>query len=196
MKFQTLAISAALATPVVAVAGLKLTRSGYESPNYSVVQEIEGAEIRRYPTMAVVSTKRANGAGNRERDSRFMRLFGYIDKGNDADQKIAMTTPVLMGANDSMSFVIPTEVAEKGSPSPKSKDVFLDKFKGGTFAAMRFKGGRGEAVEEEAVARLRKLLATEELKPATKAEPIFAYYDPPWTPKFLRRNEVLLRLKP
>jgi hypothetical protein len=25
------------------------------------------------------------------------------------------------------------------------------------------------------------------------AEPMFGYFDPPWTPAFLRRNEVMIR---
>jgi hypothetical protein len=30
----------------------------------------------------------------------------------------------------------------------------------------------------------KKLVAT--------GEPVFAYYDPPWTPGFMRRNEVMI----
>jgi hypothetical protein len=28
-----------------------------------------------------------------------------------------------------------------------------------------------------------------------QGDPVFAYYDPPWTPAFLRRNEVMFRIE-
>jgi hypothetical protein len=41
------------------------------------------------------------------------------------------------------------------------------------------------------LARLQGWLERERL-PAL-AGPVFGYFDPPWTPGFLRRNEVMLR---
>ena len=51
-------------------------------------------------------------------------------------------------------------------------------------------GSRTEENEHAALEKLRAWLATQNLTP--RGEPLFAYYDPPWTPVFLRRNEVLI----
>ena len=56
---------------------------------------------------------------------------------------------------------------------------------------LRYSGGRNAEKEAAALARLRAWMKAEnftELSP-----PIFAYFDPPWTPAFLRRNEAMLR---
>ncbi len=186
-----------LAGAVCLAGGLGLTRGSYESPDYEVVAERDGFEVRHYAAMAVVSTEMADDAGRRERDDRFMRLFRYIDKGNADQEKIAMTTPVFMdaGGTGSMSFVIPKEVDAGGAPKPEDDGVFLDSIDSGKFAALRFRGGsRDRDAEQAAIAKLRKSVEAAGLKIADGAAPLLAYYDPPWTPRALRRNEVLLRL--
>ena len=55
---------------------------------------------------------------------------------------------------------------------------------------MRFGGWSDAKNEQRAVAKLRKWL--DEHKIAARGAPVFAYYDPPWTPPFLRRNEVMV----
>ncbi len=188
---------AVLTVPAIAYGGLKLSRAGYESPRYKVESKQDGFEVRRYPAMKVVSTKMDPAADRGQRDSRFMRLFRYIDKGNAAGQKIAMTTPVFMeagGEGGAMSFVLPEGVAEAGAPEPGSEQVYLAEIEGGRYAALRFRGSRSTEAERKAAARLRTALEKAGLKGDTGA-PIFAYYDPPWTPRALRRNEVLIRLR-
>ena len=64
---------------------------------------------------------------------------------------------------------------------------------GGRFAVLRFSGGRNAKRESETLARLQTWLAAEGLK--TSAPPVYGYFDPPWTPSFLRRNEVMLRIE-
>ena len=197
MKQSIIAATALIAAPAAAFAGLKLTRAGYESPSYKVERKADGFEIRTYSEIPVASTKMAPAAGKQEQDSRFMQLFRYIDKGNTDSKKIAMTTPVFMeadGRKGAMSFVIPSKVAAGGAPSPSGKGVYLDKIEGGKFAVARFKGKRGGDTERAATEKLRAALKSAGI--ATKAAPpLFAYYDPPWTPKALRRNEVFLRVK-
>lgn len=175
----------------------QLTRAITETPDYKVVSKPDGFEIREYPAMAVASTKMDARASKQQQDERFMRLFRYIDKGNAEGQKIAMTTPVFMetgGAEGAMSFVIPKEVTDSGAPAPNSDDVYLSTIPGGQFAALRFRGARSGEAEAKAVAKLEQRMAKAGVQ-AAGGDPLFAYYDPPWTPKALRRNEVLIRLK-
>ena len=90
----------------LAVAGCKVTRSGYESTPYQVVRSDGKFQVRDYPALTVVETPMA-GSRNGD-DGSFMRLFGFITGKNVAKQKIAMTTPVFMSGsetNATMAFV-------------------------------------------------------------------------------------------
>ena len=58
---------------------------------------------------------------------------------------------------------------------------------------LRFAGGRTVENEKAAIEKLTAWLEGQKL--AGKGDPIFAYYDPPWTPVFLRRNEVMIRIR-
>jgi len=53
-------------------------------------------------------------------------------------------------------------------------------------------GGRNQSNEQEALGRLRAWVESRQLQ--VEGEPLFGYYDPPWIPTFLRRNEVMLRV--
>ena len=184
-----------LGTSVIGLAGIKLTRNGYESPKYTSQKNSGGFEIRKYREMTVVSTKKSRSNANEEKDSRFMRLFRYIDKSNDKGEKIAMTTPVFMGMQGNegeMSFVLPRKIAAEGAPIPSSASLYIVNIKPGTFAAMRFRGRSSK--EKIAAKRLQEKIRNAELTVDKNAKPIFAYYDPPWIPVFLRRNEVLIKI--
>jgi len=158
-----------------------------EIPDYKVVTEDGKFEVREYPELALVRT--AAGEGD------FMRLFRYISGANESEQKIAMTAPVLMkheGENKGMSFIVPRDVAAAKVPAPKDAAVETDELPAGRFAVYRYSGGRSKANEREALEKLR--VWSKERKIETAGEPIFGYYDPPWIPPFLRRNEVMLRI--
>jgi len=173
------------------------SRAGYESAPYTVAQTLEpNAELRDYPVLTVVSTP---GKGPND-DGSFMRLFRYIQGDNQTEAKIAMTTPVLMDRkadadhSTTMSFVVPTDVATKGAPAPKAENVAVTSRPAGRYAVLRFTGK--QSPENEAAA-LKQLQAILKAKSITSAGPAtFAYYDPPWTPGPLRRNEVLLPVNP
>ena len=122
-----------------------------------------------------------------------MRLFRYISGANQEEAKIAMTTPVLIDVTESkMSFVIPKKIAEAGAPNAKQNNVKLETRDAGRFAVYRFRGGWGSARADKARNTLAKWLALEDL--SAVGEPQLANYDPPFTPPFLRRNEMMVRL--
>ena len=184
-----------LAGSALGFAGIKLTRGGYESPKYQSKKHPSGFEIRNYSAMTVVSTKKEKSKSTKERDSRFMRLFKYIDKSNSKSEKIAMTTPVFMGVDGNegeMSFILPQKVAAKGAPTPNSDALYITKMNPTKFAAMRFRGKPSK--ENEAAKKLIKKIQDAGFSISKNAKPIFAYYDPPWIPVFLRKNEVLIQI--
>jgi hypothetical protein len=178
----------------LAVAGCKLTRSGYESAPYQVVRADGKFQVRDYPALTVVETPMA-GSRNGD-DGSFMRLFGFITGRNEAKQKIAMTTPVFMSGNETnatMAFVLPAKLKSGAVPQPSDGAVTVRELPAARFAVLRYSGGRNAKKEAEALARLKAWMATERL--SALSPPVYAYFDPPWTPAFLRRNEVMLRME-
>ena len=180
---------------VVAFLGWTLvSRTAYESAEYSVIEKDGSFEIRQYPDLMLVTTKTESDLqGN---DGSFMRLFGYISGANEKEQKVSMTTPVFMESGEEatgqMGFVIPKQVASSGAPQPSAADVKIRKREGGRFAVIRFSGRLDSKSAEKQEAKLREWIAEKRLECEDEAEQ--AGYDPPFTPPFLRRNEVLIRL--
>ncbi len=172
--------------------GCGTVRAGYESAPYQVVRANGGFEVRDYPVLRVVETPMAGGSSGS--DGSFNRLFRFISGGNEANQKIAMTTPVLMSGNDTnatMAFVMPAKMKTGDVPKPADGNVKVREVPPGRFAVLRYSGGRSPTNEAEALKRLRAWMKSEGLKELSP--PIYGYFDPPWTPAFLRRNEVMVR---
>lgn len=188
----------AVTVTLLAVAGgafVNTSRAGYETASYEVVEKEGKFEIRKYAAHKLVTTSMMSPGEN----GSFGRLFRYISGDNEGERKIAMTTPVFMPATSEgemmeMQFVIPAEVAASGAPAPKDSSVTVKSMSGGRYAAIRFSGVNNKDLRRKKLAELREQLKQRNLR--TVGGPIFAGYDPPWTPGPLRRNEVLLRIAP
>ena len=63
-------------------------------PEYSVIEESHGIEIRRYDPFVIASTQLGE-AGDEGLSTGFRVLAGYIFGGNTPGEKLAMTAPVL-----------------------------------------------------------------------------------------------------
>ena len=187
----------AMITGLGTLAGLVATgcgtvRGGYESAPYQVVRASGKCEVRDYPALTVVETPVArDGKGS---DGSFNRLFRFITGGNEARQKITMTTPVFMSGSDTnptMAFVMPAKMKTGEVPKPSDGKVTVRELAAGRFAVLRYSGRRNAKNETKSLERLRAWMEAEALKEL--APPVYGYFDPPWTPAFLRRNEVMLR---
>lgn len=179
---------------VVAIGSVVTSRAGYETTKYEVVEKDGDFEIRRYEAHVVVATPMAEGSQN----GSFGKLFQYISGKNLGEKKIEMTTPVFMPASDNgepgeMQFVVPAEVAEAGAPAPSDASVKLGRMEAGNYAAIRYSGVARQEDRKKHLEMLRARLL--ELKLEAVGNPIYAGYDPPWTPGPMRRNEVILRVK-
>ena len=176
------------------VAGCQATRAGYESAPYKVVRSDGKFQVRDYSALTVVETPMA-GSRNGD-DGSFLRLFGFITGKNEAKQKIAMTTPVFMSGNETnttMAFVMPAEMKSGAVPKPADGSVTVRELAAGRFAVLRYTGGRNGEKEAESMAQLKAWMESERW--SVLSPPVYGYFDPPWTPSFLRRNEVMLRTK-
>jgi DNA gyrase inhibitor GyrI len=194
MKRMWLWIFIAVVVVGLLLAGCQATRGGYESAPYKVVRSNGKFELRDYPALSVVETPMANPDGS---DGSFMRLFRFITGANEGKQKIAMTTPVFMSGgptNLTMAFVLPAKMKPGEAPKPSDGAVTVRELPAGRFAVLRFSGGRNAKKEAETLARLKAWMEAEKL--SVLSPPVYGYFDPPWTPAFLRRNEVMLRTEP
>ncbi len=174
------------------VFAFKNSRASTETPDYRVTRTDGAFELRVYPALRLAKTGMAS-----DMDGSFMRLFGYITGKNERSESIAMTTPVIIdrkAGEGSMSFIVPKATLDKGVPQPKSEQVRIDDLAAGTFAVHRFKGTSRGKDEKAALEALKAWCQAQKIE--VQGEPLFAYYDPPWTPAFMCRNEVLLRVKP
>ena len=172
--------------------GCRATRAGYESAPCQVVRSSGNFAVRDYPALMVAETPMTRIRN--DTDGSFMRLFRFITGKNEAKQKIAMTTPVFMsgsGANAAMAFVLPAKLPAGKVPKPTDGAVRVQEWPAGRFAVPRFCGGRNPKNEAAALQQLKDWMKAEGL--SVLSPPVFAYFDPPWTPGFLRRNEVMLR---
>lgn len=186
-----------------------------EEPKYSVLEARDGFEVRLYEPQVVAETLvtgEFGGGGN----EGFRRVAGYIFGGNDGGRKIAMTAPVAQerspGERDGMkiamtapvaqekkgegwtvAFVMPAEHTMATLPKPNDPRVTLREVPARRVAAVTFSGTWG-AERFDAVAReLLEKLDAAGFVPSGPA--VYARYDPPWTPWFLRKNEVLVPLQ-
>ncbi len=175
---------------IISIVAWRTSRFAYESAPYTVIEADGKFEIREYPSITIVSTRMKNA--DPMEGGTFMTLFDYIAKGNEAEEKIAMTTPVFMttGQDAEMSFVVPQEVAEAGAPAPKNESVDVKQLQMGKVAAYRYSGSWSQEAKDAAAEKLQTWVKEKGLSPA--GDLMTAGYDPPFTPPFLRRNEVLV----
>jgi hypothetical protein len=182
-----------LAVVLVAVLYWRTSRAAYETARYTVVGADGDFEIRDYAALVLADTPMAGGDASR--NGGFGRLFRFITGANEAQRKLAMTTPVLVDpgpANSRMAFVMPANIALPDIPKPTDQAVGLREVGACRYAVLRFSGSISEKSQDDAHARLLARMKTLGLE--ALSGPQFAYYDPPWTPPSWRRNEVLVRI--
>jgi hypothetical protein len=192
MKRLLIGSSLCIAATLLLVVGCRATRAGYESAPYKVVRAEGRFELRDYPALVVVETPLSPDGS--DANGSFNRLFRFISGANEAGQKIPMTTPVFMSreaSNATMAFVMPAKLKPHEVPGPNDAKVRARQLEEGRFAVLRFRGARNETNEARALQELQARMLAEGL--TALSAPVFSYFDPPWTPPPLRRNEVMLR---
>lgn len=160
---------------------------------FTVTGTAGDVEFRKYPTMILATV-----SGGPE-DEMFSLLFRYITGQNQTRTQIPMTAPVITGekitmtspvisVEGAMSFVMPQTYTEISLPEPLDSRISLVKVPERTIAIIRFSGSADENTVREMT---RRLLAVLEHERITVIEsPFLMRYNHPWTPGFLRRNEV------
>lgn len=168
-----------------------------EKPEYVVELSSNGIEVRNYQEYWIAECHVAGVSDLSAAGSRaFGRLFGYISGENSAGQKIAMTSPVQQIPSDSgwnVSFVVPKDVSIGTIPVPSNSTISIRKVEAGRFAVLQYSGTWNDEKFKTKTALLLKAVSVLGLKPIGSVSS--AFYNPPFTPPFLRRNEVMVRLE-
>ena len=167
---------------------------GIETPNYKVIKMVGEVEIREYPQMILAQTKLGGKRYESNGNNGFGVVANYIFGGNQQQQKIAMTAPVIMNMSDteaSMSFVMPSQYQLADLPSPNSTAVSLVSQDSMKLAVLRF----GGFSSDEKIAKHAQIL-TQVLKEnniQTKGSLLYMGYNAPWD-VINRRNEVAFQI--
>ena len=168
--------------------------SQVERARYKTVRRERDIEIRDYTPMIVAEIELS---GDREVaiQQGFRTLADYIFGNNTAMRAIAMTAPVTQQGdadNWQIRFVMPARYTTDTLPKPIDPAVNLKRLEARRFAAIRFSGSAQDAGLRHHTERLQAFIRDNDLRPL--AAPAYAFYNPPWTLPFLRRNEVLIEI--
>jgi SOUL heme-binding protein len=185
------------------------TVTGVKEPTFAVEAHERDFEIRRYETRVVAETRIVGTRKDADTEG-FRRLAGYIFGANRQKTKLAMTAPVGQDAEPrklamtapvgqraegeawTVSFTMPGGETLATLPEPEDARVTLRELPESRFAVVKFSGRWTEASFAANTAALREWLAGRGLPTAGAAQ--VNRYDPPWTPWFMRRNEVWVSL--
>ncbi|HEY8595084.1 MAG TPA: heme-binding protein [Devosiaceae bacterium] len=177
--------------------------SKIEEPEYEIVASDGPFEIRNYRSMIVAETE-VRGERSSAINEGFRLIAGYIFGNNRTRGKIAMTAPVQQQMTAvapeqprqsrdgtwAVRFVMPKSWTMATLPPPNDPRVRLSQVPAQKWLAIRFSGfasSRSIGAKERALRAYARAKGIE-----TTGEPILAFYNPPWTLPFLRRNEILV----
>ncbi len=188
-----------------------------EEPAFRVVTKNDAIEIREYAPFLVAET-RIQGTFSDAGNQAFQPLFRYISGNNRRQEKIDMTAPVSQvsdgGAGETIAMTAPvSQVADDGPggryvvsftmpakyridniPAPADTRVTIREIPARTMAVLSYSGTWGAERFADHEGKLREAIARAGWTARGKVE--FARYNGPFTPWFMRRNEVLIEVVP
>lgn len=173
------------------------TQASYEEPLYTSSHNFENIEIRKYKKFLVAEVVQ-DGATRKDVMYKSFRLLADYISGqnkNPEDQKevkIEMTRPVIQQKEKGkwkMSFFMPRQWNSQTLPRPQNKNVLIQSIQQRNVAAITFSGTWTDKNLKTHEEKLKTYLTRNKYK--ILKGPIYAFYNSPMTPWFLRRNEVM-----
>ena len=182
--------------------------SDVEKPKYQATALVNEIELRSYDPMLVAVVQ---VSGNRKDaiSEGFRVLADYIFGNNTLDQNISMTAPVEQQAGQKISmtapvqqqqrkhswmisFVMPKKFTLKTIPKPNNEMVKINEVPAQRFITIRFSGSNSDDNIRQNERALFNYITQNKIN--VTGEPKYAFYNPPWTLPFMRRNEIMVQL--
>lgn len=164
-----------------------------ETYPYVVDKKYDAFEIRRYEASLFTSVKLSTKAYKEASNKGFSILAGYIFGGNDTNEKIAMTSPVAMSLEDTMTmmFMVPKKFKRETLPQPNQSQIEFREEPAKTVAAITFGGWANDVKIEAYQAKLKAALDAEGIAYTNRF--YLLGYNPPYE-VFNRKNEIIVEL--
>jgi DNA gyrase inhibitor GyrI len=196
------------------VGGCSIVGTHTPEPSWRSVRQDGDIEIRDYDPM-IVAEVTTTGERYEAINAGFRILAGYIFGGNTAQTKIAMTAPVTQRAGDDkgekiamtapvtqeasenqnewkVRFVMPPEYTLASLPVPNDTRIKFLEIPAYRTAVIRFSGFNTDSNLSDHQKILMDWLAKNNIAPM--GPPTYAFYNPPWTLPFFKRNEVMVAI--
>ena len=194
------------------IAGLVLSvdSASAEEAKYTVVHMDKIFEVRSYDSHVLAEVTVQSDFEDAGGDA-FRPLFNYISGNNinrqkvsmtapvsqqGTGQKISMTSPVSQTGTDDLwvvGFMMPSEFSLDTLPKPLDTRVTLKLVPARYIASVKYSGFWSQEQYQSHYSKLLEWVSDRNL--IAIGEPVWARYNAPYTPWFLRRNEILLPIK-
>ena len=199
LLFVILVFGAAMIGPIM---------SNVEVPAYKILKKEQNIEIRQYPPLIIAEVKTAGSRQDSISDG-FRILANFIFGNNEGEKqlsmngpitqqegiKIAMTAPVQQEKTDAewaTSFIMPSKFSIDTIPNPINDRIKIIQIPSKRYAVVTFSGRSTEENLTKHMNELEKYINGSNYSKAGNAK--YAFYNPPWTLPFLRRNEIQFEL--
>lgn len=182
-----------------------------EEPAFTVTQQEAPFEVRAYDSYCVAETTVKTADFKEAGNIGFRRLFRFIQGENQSQRKLPMTAPVGLEppaaekipmtapVGQSLSpegylvwFVMPQGSTLDTLPKPTDPEVRLRFIPSRRVATLRYSGLWSESRYEAKKTELLNWVKKQQLTPI--GSPVLSRYNSPFTPWFLRRNEVQIEV--
>ena len=182
-----------------------------EKPEYEVIVVDGPVEYRLYQSFIVAETEIVDVESWKDASSEgFRRLFKYITGDNNGEEKIAMTAPVqqsklqaedvrfnqaepLTGQSGwTVSFMLQSMYSMVDVPTPEDERIEIRIVPEKLVAAIRYSGRWTTRNFDKYESRLMAALLEGNVEVLGETET--AFYNPPFVPPFMRRNEILVEV--
>jgi hypothetical protein len=203
--FTFLLLTASFLLQACSYAGL---RTGLEEVDYSVLDNFESIQVRRYETRVAAEVR-----GVKDEKEGFRVLHSYLDGANFGSKeqpaiqgteaieglRIPMTNPyeVLHERNGKLvvRFFLPKSIFRpETAPNPTDRRVTIRIIPGKLLAVLRYPGSNTEGAFRDNAEELLEVLSYSRWEPVGEAA--FFGYDSPLAVPAIRTNEVIIEVLP
>jgi hypothetical protein len=171
------------------------SQKNIESYPYTVEKKYDNFEIRRYEASLFTSVQLSTNQYSKASNEGFSILAKYIFGGNETNEKIAMTSPVAMSLEDSMTvmFMVPKKYKKETLPQPNQSQITFKEEPEKRVAAITFGGWSNDEKIEKYKKQLTAALDAAGIDYTNRF--YFLGYNPPYE-VINRKNEIIVELQP